>query len=202
MANLFLPTRYCHPGTCSKGYLHYRLVSQRSTEVCQLLAICLISKGGICVLCCLYMSVSLFIYSYLIRAYYKSIQLNFWLGSKSSSFSLLLFCCCSSNEIPRPLWEIHAAINAMKAVRFHTNVFNTKQKVHRTSFAITSFLYRVFFNDLVVFQSRQNFLSTSTALSRISVHQVAFGISTTETSGHPSHHKGGNVFLDCPHHAL
>lgn len=72
MASLFLPTSYCHPGTRSKGCLRYHLVSQRSAEICQLLAICLILKGIICVLCCLYMSDSLFMYFYLIMAYYKS----------------------------------------------------------------------------------------------------------------------------------
>lgn len=35
-----------------------------------------------------------------------------------------------SNEIPLPLWKIHAATNGMKTVRFHTNVSNTKQKVY------------------------------------------------------------------------
>lgn len=42
------------------------------TEICQLLAICLILKGIIYILCCLYMSDSLFMYFYLIMAYYKS----------------------------------------------------------------------------------------------------------------------------------
>lgn len=68
MASLFLPASYCHPGTRSRGCLRYHLVSQRSAEICQLLAICLILKGIIYVLCCLYMSDSLFMYFYLIMA--------------------------------------------------------------------------------------------------------------------------------------
>lgn len=56
-----------------------------------------------------------------------------------------------------------------------------------------------FYNDLIVFHSRQNFPSASTALSGTSV-QVTHMVSNAEIPGHPCHRKGGNVFLHSPRH--